>query len=223
MASVLSKSLGIKDAQQASDPSYAAIYRLYRAGILKGNDAYGTFGPSEHVTRASAAVILSRTIDPAMREKFTLEKRTNILVPQSKLANRSSIQKKASDAELSLAYEEAKKIVEPMVNLSSEAQLCGIFVVLRIISENEVTYSDTASHYNDPYGFFIRHLASCAGCTRSTGLCLNILGIPYEHVNENKWGHQWTRVNVNGTYWICDPFGYYCGPEEEPYKHPTMS
>lgn len=50
-------------------------------------------------------------------------------------------------------------------------------------------------HYNDPYGYFILHTASCAGSTRATGLCLN---------------------------WICDPFGLYCGPEEAPYEHPYL-
>lgn len=54
------------------------------------------------------------------------------------------------------------------------------------------------------------------------GLCLNILGIPYEHVNENQWGHQWCRVNINGTYWICDAFGLYCGPEPAPYQYPYL-
>lgn len=61
-----------------------------------------------------------------------------------------------------------------------------------------MSYSMSADHYNDPYGYFILGSASCAGCTRATGLCLNILGIPYEHVNENQYSHQWCRVNVNG-------------------------
>ena len=63
--------------------------------------------------------------------------------------------------------------------------------------------------------------ASCAGCTRATGLCLNMLGIPYEHVNENQWSHQWCRVKMDdGSYWICDAYGLYCGPEPAPYQHP---
>lgn len=107
--------------------------------------------------------------------------------------------------------------------MSKEAQLCGISLVLRIITENEVAYSMSAPHYDDPYGFFNLHTASCAGCTRATGLCLNMLGIPYEHVNENVYSHQWTRVNIDGTYWICDAYGLYCGPEKAPYQHPNIS
>ena len=85
-----------------------------------------------------------------------------------------------------------------------------------------MSYSTDIPHYNDPYGYFVLGVASCAGYTRATGLCLNILGIPYEHVNENQWGHQWCRVNINGTYWICDAFGLYCGPEPAPYQHPYL-
>ena len=44
--------------------------------------------------------------------------------------------------------------------------------------------------------------------------------IPYEHVNENQYSHQWCRINVNGTYWISDAYGLYCGPEPAPYAHP---
>lgn len=85
-----------------------------------------------------------------------------------------------------------------------------------------MTYSTSAPHYNDPYGYLVLGTASCAGSARTTGLCLNMLGIEYEHVNENQWTHQWCRVNVNGTYWICDPYGMYAGPEPSPYGHPLV-
>ena len=83
-----------------------------------------------------------------------------------------------------------------------------------------MAYSMEANHYNDPYGYFVLRTASCAGCARATALCLDILGIPYEHVNENQYAHQWCRVPMeDGSYWICDAFGLYCGPEPEPYQH----
>lgn len=47
-----------------------------------------------------------------------------------------------------------------------------------------------------------------------------MLGIPYEHVNENQYSHQWCRVPVGDTYWICDAYGLYSGPEPAPYQHP---
>ena len=141
-------------------------------------------------------------------------------VPIDQLANRKSLQNKASDDQLAQAYAEALKIVTPLSGLSTEQQLQGIATALRARFDAGMTYSMESAHYSDPYGYLIEGSASCAGCTRATGLCLNILGIPYEHVNENQYSHQWCRVNINGTYWICDAYGLYVGPEPAPYKHP---
>lgn len=143
-------------------------------------------------------------------------------VPMSQLANLSSLQKKASDEELAQAYDIAVQVVAPYAGLSREEQLYGIASSLRELFDNDISYSMEKAHYNDPYGYFVLHTASCAGSTRATGLCLNILGIPYEHVNENQYSHQWCRVNIDGTYWICDSFGLYCGPEPAPYTHPYL-
>lgn len=203
--------------------SYEAIYSLYRAGIVTGNDAYGTFTPEAGITRAAVAAILSRVLEPSLRKTVSLSPKPVSLTPLSQLANRASLQKKMSQEEFSQAYEAARKIVEPLAGLSREAQLYGVAIALRLITEKQIDYSMSAPHYNDPYGFFVLHNASCAGCTRATGLCLNMLGLPYEHVNENEYQHQWTRVNLNGVYWVCDAFGMACGPEPAPYQHPFLS
>lgn len=201
----------------------AAVYRLYRAGLLAGNDEYGTFTPAANITRGEAAAVISRVVEPSLRRHVTLTKQTVTLVPVNQLANLPSVREKASQAQFEEAYEVAKTIVEPLRGLSREAQLCAIALALRVITENNIAYSMETPHYADPYGFFVEDAASCAGCTRATGLCLNMLGIPYEHVNENGWTHQWTRVNLDGTYWICDAYGLYCGPEQVPYHHPNFS
>ena len=49
------------------------IYRLYRAGVLTGNDQYGTFTPGSYITRGAAAALVSRMADPALRRTFTLQ------------------------------------------------------------------------------------------------------------------------------------------------------
>lgn len=128
------------------------------------------------------------------------------------------------DAEFEQAYQEALKIVTPLALMSREDQLYGIANALRsMVDDGTVVYSTDTPHYNDAYGYLVLHVASCAGCTRTTGLCLNILGIPYEHVNENQWAHQWCRILMeDGTYWICDAYGLYCGPEPAPYQHPYL-
>lgn len=136
------------------------------------------------------------------------------IVPIDELANYSSLKKKMTDEEFQAAYNAALSIVEPLVGLSREEQVKGIFASLRAMADNgTVTYSETAPHYNDAYGYFVTHQASCAGSTRATGLCLNMLGMSYVHVNENKWDHQYCRVNINGENWAVDPYGYVCGKE----------
>lgn len=201
---------------------YDAVYALYKAGVLTGNDSKGTFGPDTNISRGAAAAIVSRMADSSLRKSITLEKNPFEPVPMKQLANLTSIQKKCTDAELQAAYDVALGIVTPLAKKSETEQLQGIAKALRAMFDAGMTYSTSAPHYNDPYGYFVLGTASCAGCTRATGLCLNILGIGYEHVNENQWGHQWCRVNVDGEYWICDAYGLYCGPEPAPYQHPYL-
>lgn len=201
---------------------YDAVYALYRAGVLTGNDSKGTFAPDSSISRGAAAAIISRMVDPSLRKAITLEKNPFEPVPMKDLANLASIQKKCTDEELQAAYDVALSVVTPLAKKSEKEQLQGIMKALRAMFDAGMTYSTSAPHYNDPYGYFVLNTASCAGCTRATGLCLNILGIEYEHVNENQWGHQWCRVNVDGEYWICDAYGLYCGVEPGPYQHPRF-
>ena len=139
------------------------------------------------------------------------------------LANYNSLKKKMTDAEFQAAYDEALKIVQPLVGLSKEEQAKGIFTALRAMADNgTVSYSEEAPHYNDAYGYLVSHVSSCAGSARTTGLCLNMLDMSYEHVNENQWSHQWCRVNIDGVMWIVDPYGYVCAVESAPYEHPAL-
>lgn len=48
------------------------IYRLYRAGVLTGNDAEGTFRPDEGIMRSAMSTILSRMAVQNMRVRFSL-------------------------------------------------------------------------------------------------------------------------------------------------------
>lgn len=145
------------------------------------------------------------------------------LVPLKKLNRYSYFRKYMTDKQFKKAYKAASKIVKPLLGKSKEDQLLGIAVGLREFFDNNMSYSMSASHYNDPYGYLILKSASCAGCARATGLCLSMLGFKYEHVNENKYSHQWARVKIGKAYWICDAYGLYCGPEPAVRKHPYLS
>ena len=57
-----------------SDAAFAdAIYTLYRAGILSGSDAKGTFLPASSISRAAAAAIITRMADTGLRKQVTLK------------------------------------------------------------------------------------------------------------------------------------------------------
>lgn len=140
-------------------------------------------------------------------------------IPPAKLQNIQSLRRKQTHREFQEAYKRALSIVTPLSGSSQKDQLIGIARSLRKLFNENGHYSTSEMYYNTPYGFFVGGVASCAGATRATGLCLNILGIQYVHMNENKWKHQWCRIIVDNEVWAVDPFGMYVGPESTyPYR-----
>jgi hypothetical protein len=134
-----------------------------------------------------------------------------------------------TDVEFREAYDIAYGIVSKYVGLSEREQVEAVSRELGYIRHaSRWEYSMTARHYNNAYGFFVLNRTSCAGDVRAAALCLAILGIPYEHVNENQNMHQWVRVRVNGRFMVLDVnasiFGSlgYLAYEQEPYKHPWI-
>ena len=57
------------------NPYYNSVYRLYRAGIISGNDANGSFNPVGHITRAEISVILGNILNLGIQQS----KSNNIL------------------------------------------------------------------------------------------------------------------------------------------------
>ena len=49
-------------------PYFQDILTLYRCGVVVGSDAVGTFYPDSTITRGAVAAMLTRIIDPALRE-----------------------------------------------------------------------------------------------------------------------------------------------------------
>jgi len=67
----------VEDGQLPDVPVYAEaaaeIYLLYRAGVLTGNDKYGTFAPNNRIHRSEVAAIVARMANPTLRVSFTLK------------------------------------------------------------------------------------------------------------------------------------------------------
>ncbi|MBE6913988.1 MAG: hypothetical protein E7472_03510 [Ruminococcaceae bacterium] len=85
-AALLAKSLPESELQQintiadnmlpdvkSGDANAEEIYRLYRAGVLTGSDAFGTFAPASEINRAEVSAILSRMVFRSLRRHFTPE------------------------------------------------------------------------------------------------------------------------------------------------------
>ncbi|MBR4573596.1 MAG: hypothetical protein IKO16_01685 [Lachnospiraceae bacterium] len=150
------------------------------------------------------------------------------LVPEALLYQRSSLRHGLSERDFNLAYQNAENIAIRARaafpnNMWGQMTFVCAEMNRRINVDPTVKYSISVPHYSDAYGALVPHritpngpfecAASCAGMTRAVGLCLNILAIPYEHVNENQWRQQWARVYINGTYYAVDP---YLGPAPLP-------
>jgi len=57
---------------KSADAIGPAVYKLYRAGILTGNDQRGTFQPQKTITRAAAAAIVARMGESDARKSVKL-------------------------------------------------------------------------------------------------------------------------------------------------------
>ena len=57
---------------KTTDPFGKAIYMLYRAGVLIGNDEKGTFAPDSYIRRVEVAAITTRMAQPALRQSIKL-------------------------------------------------------------------------------------------------------------------------------------------------------
>lgn len=208
------------DVAAACGTDVNALYNHYLAyGKKEGRMPYAGAAGGEAVNGIADTKVTAAAAQP---ETPAQSSAGSGIVPINQLANYASIKKNLTDAEFQAAYDAAVGIVQPLIGLSAEDQLRGIQQSLRARFDAGMSYSTSEAHYNDPYGYLVLGSASCAGSARTTGLCLNMLGYSYEHVNENQWSHQWCRVNLNGTYWICDPYGLYAGPEPYAYGHPLV-
>jgi len=146
-----------------------------------------------------------------------------VSVPLNSLPLNPNLKKGMTDAEFQEAYNIALGLVRDYAGLSKLAKVELVYWELKNIRHGQPwTYSMEDKHYSDVYGFFKLNRTSCAGDVRAAALCLTILGVPYEHVNENQYAHQWIRLALDGQYVIMDVNAPALLFEEAPYKHPYI-
>ena len=193
-------------------------------GLLNG--AGGMLLPKNGATRAQVAQVFMNaenllTKTTPITDPLELEVPPVVFTPgaMEKLNNYAVFASKMTPDQFKQVYDICVELVRPAAGLTKEQQL--YYVAKAVNLEYQLTtYDDTTEHYGDPYGVLIEKRATCSGCTRTVGLCLNILGFSYEHVNEGEWTHQWARVKVGDIYWVVDGDGFgMCYKELAPYEH----
>lgn len=216
----------------SSSASYAQhVYRFYRAGILTGNDTKGTFAPNSTITRGAAAAIISRIIDSSLRTSITLKNAASNtsstpasgsqIVAIKDLAHYAELKKTLTDEQFQAAYDIALDIVKPLVGTSKENQVKGVYAGLKEYRAcNSVMENEDDPNNDDVYGYFVsRYASDNIGTTDACSLCLDMLGLTYEHAYTNDGEYHWCRVDMgDGTYWICDAQSHEWGSESELFK-----
>lgn len=66
----VNETASVPDVEVGETRDAEAILRLYQAGILTGVDAAGSFNGSGELTRAQAAMMLARVLEPSLRVKI---------------------------------------------------------------------------------------------------------------------------------------------------------
>ena len=66
----VNEAVTVPDVNPDETQDAAAILRLYQAGVLTGVDQAGNFGGDRELTRAQAAIMLARVLDPALRVRL---------------------------------------------------------------------------------------------------------------------------------------------------------
>lgn len=144
--------------------------------------------------------------------RYHIQVKTYKFVPYKKLKDQSWMGS-MNDQQAQKAYQSAKAIAMQALDVSREKTLKRLTILLRQYFDQNNRYAAKTKHSSDPYGFFIEHKVNCAGVSRTAGLCLNILGYRFEHVNVSSKDHQWARTKVGKSYYAIDPLTYICAKE----------
>lgn len=141
------------------------------------------------------------------------------LVPLSEIKKMPTFSRHMNDAEIGEVYEILKPVAEQLTGLSRKDQVKAI---VRYVAKVPYRYSMSVQHCYDPYGLLVNGYASCTGHTRTVGFLLTLLGIPYQHINEERYMHQWARVQIDGVWYCCDGQVGLMMEETAPGAHPAL-
>ena len=126
----------------SSDSEFAdAVYKLYRAGITVGSDSKGTFNPQNNIKRSEVAAIVTRMIDPSLRQSVSLSTYKIYVSPDGNDTT--------GDGSISTPFATIEKARDTVRNLN-KAELSGIDVIIKsgvytLSSPIELTSADSGT------------------------------------------------------------------------------
>ena len=123
---------------------------------------------------------------------------------------------------LALAKAEAKKviknIIKPGMSDAEKAQAISSFLYYNVDKQmNQSTEAYKTNYGNEAYAALVMRIAACSGFCKAVTLLCDEAGLKSEHINANKWTHQWNRVYVDGKWQVLDAQIGHFGGEKHPY------
>ena len=176
----------------ANNPDVVAVYGTDAAALYQH---YVDHGKAEGRKPTSSIVVDQKTLDAA--------------------AAAHSYYKGVTAEQAAAAEAVAKQIAESiMSNTAYTTDLQRVTAAAQTVAaycNNSVYGSDVNKYYRSPYGPFVAGVYTCAGSTRALGRVLDYMGFEWQHVNPNKWVHQWCILTMDGQVGYADGMGGIAG------------
>lgn len=176
----------------ANNPDVVAVYGTDAASLYRH---YVDYGKAEGRKAVSNIVVDQKTLDAAA-------------TAHGYYKGLSAEQAAAADA---VAQQIADTI---MSNTAYTTDLQKVTAAAQTVASycSNCTYgADADKYYRSPYGVFVAGVYTCAGSTRALGRVLDYMGYEWQHVNPNKWVHQWCVLTMDGQTGFADGMGSCAG------------
>ena len=124
---------------------------------------------------------------------------------------------------LTQAKAEAKKIVNQiapngMADYDKAKAICKYLFNNVSVQTDQSNEAYKKNHGDEAYGALILKKAACSGFCNAVTLMCQEAGIQTQHINKNKWTHQWNKVKVQGKWVILDAQGGMFGMSKHPLQ-----
>lgn len=154
------------------DTADEKVLEFYNSGILTGKDAYGTFDGSASLSRAEAAAMLARLLDPAQRLEFTPQEKESSEHSESN-SDASDYQSQLNSTAALFVNGEAISLQDYVATLNSlQDQFCSYYSIdpstlysgLYGAAEDYEEYFMSVAENSVLEDFYAEKLAEIYGC-----------------------------------------------------------